>query len=260
MRSDEEATPTVASLPRGFWEDEALPRGPEGVERRRAAEHALTCEVCGARWRAQLRTRIRVEKWPEARAALLARRLGAIACPGCRVPARFEEEFLYHDAERRMMLWVLPPREGADFPVRPDPPPDPALVAHLARLGYRFRVVHSIEALREKVEILEAGCDDRWFEYVRAAAERNARRAWGGAVALALEAIQPGWEVRFRLADSGRRTGAGYHLSWASYLALEAEGRREVGDLVTEYEPGVVVVDGSIGSFLHAAREKRNAA
>ncbi len=78
-------------------------------------------------------------------------------CPTCGSVCHMEYPLLYHDMEKNIMIWVV--YQDEDYHDRVQEIRN----ADLAE-GYLSRIVHTVDELREKVCILEAGCDDRVVE------------------------------------------------------------------------------------------------
>lgn len=78
-------------------------------------------------------------------------------CPTCGFVCHMEYPLLYHDMEKNIMIWVVYKDEDYHDRVQE------IRNADLAK-GYLSRIVHTVDELREKVCILEAGYDDRVVE------------------------------------------------------------------------------------------------
>ena len=127
------------------------------------------CSHCGQPTALQTPQSINVAQDPELKARVRDGSLFVWECPYCghRNLALFPT--LYHDPSAKLMIWLLP---GAD------PLPEAAL--HLAGQleGYTLRRVREVGELVEKVNLFDAGLDDRILEMckwvtLRELAEKN---------------------------------------------------------------------------------------
>jgi hypothetical protein len=94
---------------------------------------------------------------PELKDRLLSGDLTAFRCEKCGRRTSVDHVLLYHDADKRLMIWFIPggePLDEEDAGVDGLPPPD-------AAGAYQFRLVRSHNELKEKIYIADAGLDDR---------------------------------------------------------------------------------------------------
>ncbi len=131
--------------------------------------HNLVCPKCGLTQSAQLYDAVNVREHPEHREALMANQLNVITCAGCGFRFRVDKPLLYHDPDRRFMIFLRPtPESRAEEAEREframverlaaAAPPAPAPEMHL--------VLDRIE-LVERIFLLEAGLDPRIIEYIK---------------------------------------------------------------------------------------------
>lgn len=78
-------------------------------------------------------------------------------CPHCGFVAHLEYDVLYHDMPHNVMVWVV--HKTKDYNKR-----RAEIMGTCLFPGYRSRIVHTINELREKVAALESGKDDRVIE------------------------------------------------------------------------------------------------
>lgn len=113
------------------------------------------CSHCGKPTELQPRQSINVALDPELKARVKDGSLFVWECPYCghRNLARYQT--LYHDPDAKLMVWLLPPEAEM-----------PAEAAALAREleGYTLRRVREVGELIEKVNLFDAGLDDRVLE------------------------------------------------------------------------------------------------
>ena len=123
---------------------------------------------------------INVGETPELKARVKDGSLFVWECPACGTANLARCQTLYHDPEQRLMVWLLP--DGVLSEERMETV-EKALAAQAAELeGYVLRRVSDVGSLIEKVNIHDAGLDDRVIEmckYVTRTelAEKNRQRA-----------------------------------------------------------------------------------
>lgn len=123
---------------------------------------------------------INVGETPELKARVKDGSLFVWECPACGTANLARCQTLYHDPEQRLMVWLLP--DGVMSEERMETV-EKALAAQAAELeGYVLRRVSDVGSLIEKVNIHDAGLDDRVIEmckYVTKTelAEKNRQRA-----------------------------------------------------------------------------------
>ena len=98
---------------------------------------------------------------PAEKESLMSGELLRFTCPGCGAATPVVYPMLYHDMERRLMLWMIPDREdGAQATPDAADVPGAGEAAGGVVPGYTARVVSSPNELMEKILIFEAGLDD----------------------------------------------------------------------------------------------------
>ncbi len=68
---------------------------------------------CGHEFSAPLTDSINVRQDPQARVDLLAGRINVVECPECGTRFHVVRPILYHDADRRILVWCYPPTDEA---------------------------------------------------------------------------------------------------------------------------------------------------
>ena len=131
------------------------------------------CPQCGAAVKTKLWPGVNAVEHPELRARVLDESLFDWSCPECGYAARFLYPFLYHDPNRKFMIFLSPNGDGCVCgPVDVD--------GEFPQLGgFLKRVVSSPEALKEKILIFEAGLDDFAVELVKLALAGILDRKYG---------------------------------------------------------------------------------
>jgi hypothetical protein len=112
----------------------------------------ITCPACGRAQDAQLVQSINTAKDGEAKRRLLAGELNVLAC-GCGKRTQLAANLLFHDPDRDFYARVVP--EGGEPAIR-----EAAAQFRAAGASGVQRVVPSLNALIEKVKILDAGLED----------------------------------------------------------------------------------------------------
>jgi len=126
-------------------------------------QQEFTCPQCGWKQQCYIWERVEIAQNPKLKEQVLSRELGTFTCQRCAHRLRVEHALLYHDAQRRVMIWLecghkLPPFEEAGLPV-----------LSLGQAGYKFRRVSSYNELVEKIRIFDDGQDDRAIEMLKLA-------------------------------------------------------------------------------------------
>lgn len=115
----------------------------------------VICSHCQEEITCQALDHINIDQNPSMRAKVQDLSCFRIVCPNCGETILVVQPCLYHDMSDRFMVWLCP--EESDIPnTRFDPIP-----------GYTLRLVDSLNAFREKINILERGLDDRAVELMK---------------------------------------------------------------------------------------------
>ncbi len=131
------------------------------------------CPHCGAAIRTQMWPGICVQENPELRQRILDETLFDWKCPECGYAARFIYPCLYHDRERKFMVYLVPNGSGREFQPVDVSEKFPRLAA------VKKRVVSAPAELKEKILIFEAGLDDYAVELVKYALAGVLDRKYG---------------------------------------------------------------------------------
>lgn len=115
----------------------------------------ITCPHCQAETDHKVHDHINIDRNPELRAQVQDLSCFRVKCPNCGETVLVVHPCLYHDMANQFMVWLWP-EEGEAPKAQFDP---------LA--GYTLRMVDSLNAFREKINILERGLDDRAVEIMK---------------------------------------------------------------------------------------------
>lgn len=115
----------------------------------------ITCPHCQAETDHKVLDHINIDRNPELRAKVQDLSCFRVQCPNCGETVLAVHPCLYHDMANQFMVWFWP-EEGEAPHAQFDP---------LA--GYTLRRVDSLNAFREKINVLECGLDDRAVEIMK---------------------------------------------------------------------------------------------
>ncbi len=124
-------------------------------------EKDVGCPKCGTAVRTRMWPGICAQDSPELRARVLDETFFDWECPRCGYTAQLVYPCLYHDRERKFMVYLAPSGSGKEFQPVDVSEKFPQLS------GVKKRVVSSPAELKEKVLIFESGFDDRAVELVK---------------------------------------------------------------------------------------------
>lgn len=119
------------------------------------------CPHCGAAVRTQMWPGVCAQENPELRQRVLDETLFDWKCPDCGYAAQFVYPCLYHDKERKFMIYIVPNGSGSEFQPVDVGEKFPGLSA------VKKRVVSTPAELKEKILIFEAGLNDYATELVK---------------------------------------------------------------------------------------------
>ena len=94
----------------------------------------------------------------DAKDQLLKGELTRFKCPDCGWSGNVLYSMLYHDMEKRLMVWLCP--------VTGDPDESPAPIMSSME-DYQFRIVSTRNRLVEKIYLFDSGLDDRLVEFLK---------------------------------------------------------------------------------------------
>lgn len=112
------------------------------------------CCKCGATADVTIYKSINVSENPELKEKVLDGSIFVYQCPQCGQANLAKYETLYHDPDKKIMIWLCPGGEKSESEMR-------AIANHAKAMGdYTLRMVEDVRSLMEKVYIFEAGLDD----------------------------------------------------------------------------------------------------
>jgi hypothetical protein len=123
----------------------------------------VSCPKCSAAVRTKMWPGICTQDSPELRMRVLDETFFDWKCPECGYEARFLYPCLYHDRDRKFMVYLAPNDKAGEF----QPVDVSEKFPQLA--GVKKRVVSTPAELKEKILIFEAGLNDYAVELVKAA-------------------------------------------------------------------------------------------
>ena len=124
----------------------------------------IRCPRCNAESAFTVWQSLNVTLNPNEKQSLMSGELLRFTCPGCGAVTQFVYPLLYHDMERRLMLWMIPDNADGTQAAPDTSVPAPGEVGGGIEPGYTARVVSSPNELLEKILVFEAGLDDLALE------------------------------------------------------------------------------------------------
>lgn len=132
-----------------------------------SAMQEITCPKCGKKTSFLVWDSINTMENPEMKEKVRNDEAFRFHCPGCGASALLNYNFLYHQQEDKVLIYVS--ADGGDTS-------DMAQILDQrgnAFDGYRKRIVRSYNAFKEKLLILDAGFDDRIVEIIKSSVWDN---------------------------------------------------------------------------------------
>lgn len=130
----------------------------------------ITCPRCKKASEFAIWESINVKLCPEAKERVITGDLFQFECPDCHTKMRVSYPTLYHDPEKKYMIYCIPagadPKKSAEL----TDSAEKTMAANRenkAMAGYRYRMTDSVNALREKVLLFENDLDDRVVEIMK---------------------------------------------------------------------------------------------
>lgn len=121
-------------------------------------EALAPCSKCGQKNKITIYKSINISENPALRDKVKDGSLFLWECPHCGQVNLARYETLYHDPERKLMVWLMPEGEISETQMN-------AITMHTKAMGgYTLRRVNDMGSLMEKVLINEAGLDDAVLE------------------------------------------------------------------------------------------------
>lgn len=137
----------------------------------------VACPHCHASVNTELWSSINVTQDPSARARLMEESLFTWRCPDCGYEAKILYPCLYHDMDRKFMVYLIPD-------LQQDSLSDPVVEKQFPELnGIKKRLVSDLNAMKEKILLFEAGLDDKAVELMKLALAEVVSKRRGRAVA-----------------------------------------------------------------------------
>mgnify|MGYP000846323606 FL=1 len=127
-----------------------------------SAMQEITCPQCGKKHSFQVWDSINTQEYPEMKEKVRNDEAFRFRCPDCGATAILNYNFLYHQQEDRVLIFV--DADGSSYN-------DMEKILKQkgnAFDGYRKRIVLSYNDFKEKLLILDAGLDDRIVEIIKA--------------------------------------------------------------------------------------------
>lgn len=122
------------------------------------AKAMAPCSKCGEKTEITVYKSINTAENPELREKLRAGSMFIWECPHCRQANLAKYETLYHDPEKKVMIWLMPSGDISETQMQ-------AIANHTRAMGgYILRMVGDVGELMEKILIFDAGLDDMAVE------------------------------------------------------------------------------------------------
>lgn len=136
----------------------------------------IACPHCNASVDTELWSSINVTHDPAARVRIMDESLFSWRCPECGYQAKLLYPCLYHDMDRKFMIYLIPElTQNSLF--------DPLVEKQFPELAdIRKRLVTDLNAMKEKVLLFEAGLDDKAIELTKLALSEVLAKRRGQAV------------------------------------------------------------------------------
>lgn len=119
-------------------------------------EVTFSCPACKATIKSTAWRSINTD-YPNAVELILSGKLFEAKCPKCGFVAHLAYDLLFNDMIHGFYIWVVHPDEKYDAKLD-------SVLNQENILGFSTRIVNSVDTLREKVRILQAGKDDHVIE------------------------------------------------------------------------------------------------
>lgn len=131
----------------------------------------ITCPKCGNKDDFKIWESINVQIDPQMKEQVMNKNAFLFKCPGCGEQTYVMYTLLYHDMDKKLMIYLLPDDENeiktaaemmsgmSGETLLPD--------ISAVTAGYSYRIVTNITELQEKICISDAGYDDRVIEVIK---------------------------------------------------------------------------------------------
>lgn len=121
----------------------------------------ITCPQCGKKGEQIVWDSINVGLDPEARERIFNEEIFEWTCPHCGLKAIAPFSTLYHNMEKKFMIYYFPQRSDNDFGISKGKGKFPIMD------GYTCRSVYDLYDFKEKIHILESGLNDCAIEFMK---------------------------------------------------------------------------------------------
>lgn len=126
----------------------------------------LTCPVCEAKKDFTYHNHLNVSQHPELKQTLLEGNLFRFECDECGAKRQLDMQFIYHDPEKKVMIFLLPEYRSDNEEVT-RVLDEIIQQQNFSLADYRLRIaLHGVD-LVEKITIFDAGYDDQEIEIVK---------------------------------------------------------------------------------------------
>lgn len=132
-------------------------------------QEEITCPACQKAGNFTVWDSVDIAENPEMKDSIASLEAFHYHCPHCGTTVNIDYGFLYHDADRRFMVFYGPTENDEQRADR-DMTENHQVFVKMSANHYVFRLVRTKEDLLEKITIFEAGLDDRLMELTKAAA------------------------------------------------------------------------------------------
>lgn len=132
--------------------------------------YTIQCPQCEAEQEVTLYDSINLLEAPALRDALMANQLNAVSCPHCGLVFRVDKQLLYHDPERRLMIFWFPGNEEAYRTNRDEFLRSMNALQTVLPDDFEPPTVHLVftrTELVERIYLLEADLEERIIEYIK---------------------------------------------------------------------------------------------
>ena len=133
-------------------------------------DYTIRCPKCGQEQPVTLYDAVNVQTEPALREQVMLNQLNRVQCAGCALAFRVDKPVLYHDPERRLLVYWVPAPPGAEAAGERQFAHLLMALAQQQPAGTELPAVHLVFSRLEWVErifLLEAGLDERMIEYVK---------------------------------------------------------------------------------------------
>lgn len=124
----------------------------------KSTNRKFKCMKCGEVYDINTYDSVNVSLDPDIKERCLSGDIFHFECPHCHNSYMLSYPCLYHDQEKKFMVWLLEDKASINSI-------DPSFVSALLSSGYTLRRCTDINSFIEKIQILDDGLDDRAVEF-----------------------------------------------------------------------------------------------